>query len=68
MNKQPVYPKEDPEYRKRVMDRFYEQVRNTKWDTPDPNEYQGKQRGRKAKFTERPKAKPRLGERYTWLD
>lgn len=67
MNKQPVYPKEDPEYRKKVMARFYEQVRNTKWDTIDPNEYQGKQRGRKAKIAERPKAQPRPGEKYNWL-
>jgi hypothetical protein len=67
MNKQPVYPKEDPEYRKKVMARFYEQVKNTKWDTPDSNEYQGKQRGRKAKIVERPKAQPRPGEKYNWL-
>ena len=68
MKKEPVYPKEDPEYRKKVMARFYEQVKNTNWEKLDPDEYQGKQRGRKTQFNERPKAKPRIGERYTWLD
>ena len=55
----PVYPKEDPEYRKRILERFYEQVRNTKWDTPDPDGYQGKPRGRKAKENKPIKTKPR---------
>ena len=64
----PVYPKQDPEYRKRVMEQFYKSVSNTKWDTPDPDEYQGKPRGRKTKFVERPKAQLRPGERYDWLD
>ena len=68
MNKEPVYPKQDPEYRKRVMEQFYKSVSNIKWDTPDPDEYQGKPRGRKAKFRERPKAQLRPGERYDWLD
>ena len=62
----PVYPKPDPEYRKRVMEEFYKKVRETKWE--DPDERPCKPRGRKAKFIERPKAQPRLGERYTWLD
>jgi hypothetical protein len=64
----PVYPKPNPEYDAWRKARFLEQIKNTKWDTPDPNEYQGKPRGRKAKVIERPKAKPRLGERYNWLD
>ncbi len=68
MNNEPVYPKEDPEYRKRVMAQFYKAISNTKWDTAGEGEYQGKPRGRKAKFIGRPKAKLRPGERYTWLD
>lgn len=28
---QPVYPKEDPEYRKRVLEQLYKRVSNTKW-------------------------------------
>ena len=67
MNKEPVYPKQDPEYRKRVMEQFYKKVRETNWND-NCGEYQGKPRGRKAKFTERPKAKLRPGERYDWLD
>ena len=68
MNKEPVYPKQDPEYRKRVIDRFYKSVCNTKWDTIEEGEYQGKPRGRKAKFKERPKAQLRPSEKYKWLD
>ena len=49
------------------MERFYKLVRETNWDDIC-GEYQGKPRGRKAKFIERPKAKPRQGERYSWLD
>lgn len=64
----PVYPKPDPEHRKRVMEDFYKRVRETKWDTVDENEYQGKPRGRKAKFIERPKAQPRPGEKYNWFN
>ena len=48
MNKEPVYPKQDPEYRKRTMDQFYKQVRETNWNDTC-GEYQGKARGRKAK-------------------
>ena len=29
----PVYPKEDPEYRKKVLENFYRRIRNTNWDT-----------------------------------
>ena len=63
----PVYPKPNPEHRKRVMDDFYKKVRETNWDD-NCGEYQGKPRGRKAKAYVRPVAQPRLGERYTWLD
>ena len=54
----PVYPKTDPEYRKRVMDEFYKKVKETNWGY-DPDGYQGKPRGRKAKENKPIKAKPR---------
>ncbi len=59
MNLQPVYPKDDPEYRKRIMEAFYKTVRETNWGATDDNEYQGKPRGRKAKVIERVESKPR---------
>ena len=37
----PVYPKTDPEYKKRIMEQFYKKVRETNWGY-DENEYQGK--------------------------
>ena len=67
MSKAPVYPKQDPEYKKRVMEEFYKKVRETNWNDTY-GEYQGKPRGRKPQFKERPKAKLRTGERYDWLD
>lgn len=67
MSIEPIYPKPNPEHRKRVMERLYKKVKETNWNDTC-GEYQGKPRGRKAKFVERPKAKPRLGERYDWLD
>ena len=66
MKVEPIYPKHDPDYRKRVMEEFYKKVRETRWT--DPDERVSKPRGRKAKFVERPKAKLRPGERYDWLD
>ena len=59
MNPQPVYPKDDPEYRKRIMEAFYKTVRDTNWGATDDSDYQGKPRGRKAKVKERIEAKPR---------
>jgi len=67
MNKEPVYPKQNPEWEKRRMQILYDQIKRTSW-MASVDEYQGKPRGRKAKFKERPKAKPRPGERYDWLD
>jgi hypothetical protein len=64
----PVYPKPNPEYDAWRKARFLEQIKNTRWDACDPNEYQGKPRGRKAKFIERPKAKPRPSEKYNWFN
>ena len=63
----PVYPKPDPEHRKQVMERFYKLVRETNWDS-NCGEYEGKPRGRKAKVIERPKAQPRPGEKYNWVN
>lgn len=64
----PVYPKQDPEYRKHIMDQFYKKVKETNWESTCGDDYQGKPRGRKAKFRERPKAQLRQGEKYNWLD
>jgi len=58
MNNQPVYPKENPEYRKRVLENFYQKVRNTNWNNEE-SEYKGKRRGRKPKETKRVESKPR---------
>ena len=58
MNQQPVYPKENPEYRKLVLEAFYKKVRETNWGATDEDEYQGKTRGRKAKVKERLESKP----------
>lgn len=59
MNQQPVYPKENPEYRKIVLEAFYKKVRETNWGADDENEYQGRPRGRKPKMKERIESKPR---------
>jgi len=58
MNNQPVYPKDNPEYRKMVLEAFYKKVRETNWGATDEDEYQGKPRGRKTKVKERPESKP----------
>jgi hypothetical protein len=58
MNNQPVYPKDNPEYRKMVLEAFYKKVRETNWGATDEDAYQGKPRGRKAKVKERPESKP----------
>ena len=54
----PVYPKSNPEHRKRVMEEFYKKVKETNWGY-DPDGYQGKPRGRKAKVVTRVETKPR---------
>jgi len=59
MNNQPVYPKDNPEYRKMVLEAFYKKVRETNWGATDEDEYQGKPRGRKVKMKERIESKPR---------
>ena len=43
----PVYPKENPEYRQKVLKSFYKQVQETNWGIAD--EHICKARGRKAK-------------------
>jgi len=68
MNNEPVYPKRDLEYEARVKQEFYKRIKNTKWNTAEEGEYQGKPRGRKAQIKEKPKAQLRPGERYNWLD
>jgi hypothetical protein len=59
MELKPVYPKEDPEYRKKVLEDFYRRIKNERWDAFDDNEYQGKPRGRKPKVVEKPVSKAR---------
>jgi hypothetical protein len=68
MSNEPVYPKRDLEYEARVKQEYYKRMKNIRWDTTDEGEYCGKPRGRKVKFVERPKAQPRPGEKYNWLD
>jgi len=43
----PVYPKENPEYRQKILKSFYKQVQETNWGIPE--ERICKHRGRKAK-------------------
>jgi tRNA1(Val) A37 N6-methylase TrmN6 len=43
----PVYPKENPEHRQKVLERFYKTVRETNWGADE--EQVCKPRGRKAK-------------------
>jgi hypothetical protein len=43
----PVYPKESPEYRQKILKSFYKQVQETNWGVAD--ERVCKARGRKAK-------------------
>ena len=54
---EPVYPKDDPEYRKKVLERFRLKVKNTNWSYDE--EGPRKPRGRKPKIVERIVAKPR---------
>jgi hypothetical protein len=66
MSKEAIYPKDDPEYRKRIMDQFYKKVKETKWD----NDYEDSpKRGRKSKskYKGREKAQPRKSEKYKWF-
>jgi hypothetical protein len=58
MELKPVYPKDDPEYRKQVLEDFYKKIRNTRWDD-DEEGAPRKRRGRKPKIVERPVSKPR---------
>ena len=57
MNNKPVYPKENPEYRQRVLERFYKTVRETNWGADE--ERVCKPRGRKPKQFVRIESKPR---------
>ena len=72
-NISPVYPKEDPEYRKKVMERFLQSVKNTRWD--DDCNTPRKSRGRKPKPSVRIETKPRsesearvVGQKYNWFN
>jgi hypothetical protein len=61
------YPKQDPEYRKRVMDRFYKKVRETNWEN-DCEDKPKRGKSYKNKYEGRKAAKPRASEKYNWLD
>lgn len=51
----PVYPKEDPEYRRKTIEAFYKLVRETKWDDEEPKQ----KKYRLPKLRKRIEAKPR---------
>lgn len=58
----PVYPKENPEYRQKVLERFHKTVRETNWGADEENVC--RTRGRKPKPNVRVESKPRSeGER-----
>ena len=58
----PIYPKENPEYRQKVLERFYKTVRETNWGADE--ERSSKPRGRKPKEVVRYESAPRSeGER-----
>jgi hypothetical protein len=61
----PVYPKENLEYRERVLERFRKLVKDTRWDTCEDRIQSP--RGRKPKKFVRVEAKPRSSEKYNWL-
>ena len=60
----PVYPKENLEYREKVLERFRKLVRDTRWDTCEDKI---SLRGRKLKQSVRIETKPRSSEKYNWL-
>jgi hypothetical protein len=61
----PVYPKENLEYRERVLERFRKLVKDTRWDTCEDRIQSS--RGRKPKQSVRIETKPRSSEKYNWL-
>jgi hypothetical protein len=68
----PIYPKEHPERRQEVLNKFYKQVRETKWDTPEEKSISV--RGRKPKKIELPVVNQlpqtkstKIKDRYNWL-
>ncbi len=73
MNNKPVYPKENPEYRQKVLERFYKTVRETNWGADE--ERVCKARGRKPKPIVRYESQPRTPferqalkqTKYNWL-
>ena len=65
----PIYPKEDPNYRREIMERFIQQVKNTRWETSEAVSRTPK---RKGKQSTRVEAVPRserearaVGQSYT---
>jgi hypothetical protein len=64
----PVYPKEDPDYMKRVHERFIKRISNTNWS--DDCDERPTNRGRKPKQYVRPNStiKPKSDGKYHWFD
>jgi len=71
MELKPVYPKPNPEARKKVLEDFYRKVRNTRWEEVD--ETPKCRKGRKPK--EQPKAivdmnksRNKFKNKYNWFE
>lgn len=69
----PVYPKENPERRKQVLQEFYSKIKSTRWE--EEEDCPKKPRGRKAKPSTRVETKPRTqseakaaGQKYNWFN
>ena len=67
----PVYPKENPEYREKVLERFHKLVKDTRWDTCEDKI---SLRGRKPKQILRPtiselpeRKSTKIKNKYNWL-
>lgn len=68
----PVYPKENPEYREKVLERFRKLVKDTKWETCEDRVQS--LRGRKPKQIVRPtiselpeRKSTKIKNKYNWL-
>jgi hypothetical protein len=69
---EPVYPKEDPEYRKRVLQNFYNKVKNTDWGKDEIKT--SAPRGRKPAPPPKPmvdmekQRNKNMAQKYDWFD
>ena len=60
----PVYPKENPEYRKLRMELFYKSVRETRWDLDE----EVTPKYRLPKINKKHLAKPRTKSEAKWVN